>query len=55
MRSLARESVFKYIFSQLFNPNDEGLFTVLCKDLNDEDKDFASKLLMAIEQGAEKY
>ena len=48
MRSLARESVFKYLFSRLFNPDDEGLFDVLIKDLNDGDKDFASKLLKQI-------
>lgn len=55
MRSLARESVFKYLFSQLFNPNDEGLFTVLCKELNEDDKAFAKNLLVATENGFEKY
>jgi hypothetical protein len=50
MRSLARESVFKYLFSQLFNPNDEGLFTVLCKELNEDDKAFAKNLLVATEK-----
>ena len=55
MRSLARESVFKYIFSRLFNPSDEGLFTVLCKDLNSEDKDFAKGLLSAVIESEEKY
>lgn len=44
MRSQAREAVFKFIFSQLFNPDDEGLFTVLCKDLNQDDCSFATKL-----------
>ena len=48
MRSLAREAVFKLIFSQLFNPNDEGLFTVLIKDLSDNDKKFADELLQAV-------
>ena len=45
MRSQARETVFKYLFSRLFNPDDEGLFDVLTKDLNQLDKDFATELL----------
>ena len=48
MRSLAREAVFKYIFSRLFNRNDEGLFNLLIKDLSDEDKQFALDLLNEI-------
>jgi len=55
MRSLSREIVFKYIFSKLFNQNDEGLFDVLCKELNDEDKSFAKDLLNAIETNEKKY
>ena len=55
MRSQARESVFKYIFSRLFNPSDEGLFAVLCKELNDDDKAFASQLLDAIDSCQDKY
>ena len=55
MRSLARESVFMYIFSRLFNPSDEGLFTVLIKDLNDSDKQFASELLSAVDCDEKKY
>ncbi len=55
MRSLARECVYKYIFSRLFNPSDEGLFAVLCKDLNDEDKCFANDLLSAIDRGQDKF
>ena len=55
MRSQARESVFKYIFSRLFNPSDEGLFAVLCKDLNDSDKAFAQELLTAIDGNYDKY
>ena len=43
MRSLAREAVFKYLFSRLFNPSDEGLFAVLCKDLSQENKEFANE------------
>ena len=54
MRSLSREIVFKYIFSKLFNQNDEGLFDVLCKELNDEDKSFAKDLLNAIETNEKK-
>ena len=53
MRSQSREAVFKFIFSQLFNSNDEGLFTVLCKELNDDDKKFANDLLNSIDK--DKY
>ena len=53
MRSQAREAVFKFIFSQLFNSDDEGLFTVLCKELSNADKQFAEELLSAID--SEKY
>jgi N utilization substance protein B len=55
MRSQARESVFKYIFSKLFNPSDEGLFAVLCKELSQDDKQFANELLQAIETDGQKY
>ena len=55
MRSQAREAVFKFIFSQLFNPDDEGLFTVLIKELNDDDKTFATQLLSAVNNGKEEY
>ena len=55
MRTLAREAVFKYIYSRLFNPSDEGLFAVLIKELNNDDKDFATKLLTAIDNNQEKY
>ena len=55
MRSQAREIVFQFIFSQLFNPSDEGLFTVLCKNLNDDDKLFASQLLEAVSKNKQKY
>ena len=53
MRSLSREAVFKFLFSQLFNPNDEGLFTVLIKDLNENDKIFANELLSAVLENKE--
>ena len=55
MRSLAREAVFKFLFSQLFNQDDEGLFTVLCKELNDSDKSFAEQLLLAVDKDKELY
>lgn len=55
MRTLARECVFKYIFSRLFNPNDEGLFAVLTADLSEQDKDFAKGLLSAIDGKREEY
>ena len=55
MRSLARECVFKFIFSRLFNPNDEGLFTVLINDLSDNDKVFARELLDAVNEGYSLY
>ena len=48
MRTLAREAVFKYLFSRLFNPSDEGLFDVLIKELNDDDKNFAKKILQTV-------
>lgn len=55
MRSLARECVFKFIFSRLFNPNDEGLFVVLTNELSDKDKDFAKELLAAIDERYAEY
>lgn len=48
MRSLAREVVFQYIFSRLFNQSDEGLFDVLAQNLSKEDKQFASELLKTV-------
>ena len=55
MRSLARECVFKYLFSRLFNPSDEGLFDVLIKDLKENDKQFAKSLLDSILINEKKY
>lgn len=55
MRSLAREYVFKYLFSRLFNPSDEGLFDVLIKDLSNSDKNFAVELKNAVLTGEQKY
>ena len=47
MRTLARECVYKFLFSKLFNPTDEGLFSVLCKTLDEKDRKFAEELLKA--------
>ena len=55
MRSLARETVFQYFFSRLFNQSDEGLFDVLAKNLSEDDKNFAEKLLKAIMDNQAKY
>ena len=55
MRSLARETVFQYLFSRLFNQSDEGLFDVLAKNLNGDDKKFAEDLLNAVENNRERY
>ena len=57
MRSTAREVVFKFIFSQLFNPSDEGLFTVLARDnkLNESDFSFAEELLTFIQEKKDVY
>ncbi len=55
MRSLAREAVFQYLFSKLFNQQDEGLFDVLIKKLNDDDRVFASKLLESVENNISEY
>lgn len=55
MRSVAREAVFKYIYSRLFNPGDEGLFDVLVKELNDDDKSFAISLKNEIIEKEEIY
>lgn len=55
MRTYARECVFKFIFARLFNPSDEGLFAVLCKELDEKDNLFAAQLLSAIDNGQEKY
>ena len=50
MRSLAREAVFKYLFSRLFNQDDEGLFDILLLSdgLKKEDAVFANDLLKAV-------
>lgn len=55
MRSLAREVVFKCVFSQLFNRDDEGLFAVLAKELNNDDKLFAKQLFDSINTNFDQY
>ena len=57
MRSLARKTVFQYVFSTLFNLNDEGLFAVLKKDaaLSEKDSAFADELLSAVKNGEKEY
>ena len=55
MRSLAREAVYKYLFSRLFNPSDEGLFEVLIKDFSSEDKEFATAIKNAVISSEDKY
>ena len=55
MRTLAREIVFKYVYSRLFNPDDEGLFDVLAKELNQEDKSFALAIKNQIIQNEQQY
>lgn len=56
MRSSSREIVFKYIFSKLFNSDDEGLFDVLLSERGGEaDKAFATALLKSVEENNDKY
>ena len=54
MRRQSREMVFKYIFSKLFNCENEGLFDVLSFELNDNDKAFAKDLLAVVEKDKDK-
>ncbi len=56
MRSTAREVVYKFIFSKLFNSDNEGLFDVLLNVLeSDNDKNFAKTLLDAVVANDEQY
>lgn len=55
MRSEAREIVFKYVFSNFFNSDDEGLFEVLKKPLSIDDKNFADTLYRTIVANLDKY
>lgn len=55
MRTLVRETVFKFIFSKLFNQDDEGLFDVLIKDFSASDKSFANELISAVNSNYDGY
>lgn len=57
MRSTAREVVFKYLFSRLFNPDDEGLFEVILKNsgISEDNATFARSLLSATNSKYEEY
>lgn len=55
MRTSAREAVFKYMFARLFNPSDEGLFAVLCKELKEDDNKFATDLMQTVITNEESY
>ena len=57
MRSLARETVLKFLFAQLFNPCDEELFAMLKKSaaLNETDEKFANELKDYVSKDYEYY
>lgn len=55
MRTLAREAVFKYNYSKLFNSDNEGLFDVLIKDFNEDDKKFATALNDAVNKNKDNF
>lgn len=57
MRSAARETVFKFLYSQLFNQTDGELFARLKKEigLNQTDCKFADELLSFIEKDKEYF
>ena len=57
MRSKARETVFKYLFAELFNTANEEFFAVLTREnqLDEKDTDFAKELLSYCKTGYEKY
>lgn len=57
MRSLARETVLKFLFAQLFNPSDEELFAVLKKgaSLSESDEKFANELKEYVNKDYEYY
>ncbi|MBE5756655.1 MAG: transcription antitermination factor NusB [Clostridiales bacterium] len=50
MRSIAREEVFKYLYSDLFNEESKSFFEALLKNnkLDEGDRQFAKKLLETI-------
>lgn len=57
MRSTAREAVFKLLYSQLFNQNDEGLFTLLKVEgkLSEEDGVFADELYSYVKKDEDEF
>ena len=55
MRSMAREAVFMFIFSKLFNDDCEGLFEVLISQLNAKDKEFANNLLQVVNDNQQEF
>ena len=57
MRSLAREVVFKYLFSTLFTTPNGDLFNALKKEenLSEEDMAFADKLYDCVYQKKDEY
>lgn len=57
MRSSARETVFKFLFAKLFNPQDDELFAAIAKDekLSEKDFEFAKSLLKAVQDGYDGY
>ena len=57
MRSVAREVVLQYLFSKLFNQNDEGLFNALLQrdNLTEDDKKFANELLEKALNNKDRY
>ena len=57
MRTRARESVFKYLFAELFNTASEEFFAVVIKEnqLNEQNAAFAKELLACCQKGFDKY
>ena len=57
MRSVAREVVLQFLFSKLFNQDDEGLFNALLNrdNLTEDDKKFANDLLDKALENKERY
>lgn len=57
MRKDARQVVFKVLYSELFNENDEQLFSDLCVEngLSQADRDFAFKLLSCVRENKKEF
>lgn len=54
MRTLVRETVFKTLFTKLFNSYDEELFELSIKDFTLDDKEFAKKLYKNVKDNFER-